>query len=601
VSLTITDLFCGAGGSSTGAIQVPGVTVRVASNHWQLAVDTHNTNHQDADHICADLSQINPAYFPPSDILWASPECTNHSRAKGKKRVNTAQGDLFDETVPDEAADRSRATMWDVVRFTEHHRYQAIIVENVVEAAQWEPFQAWLLAMDSLGYGHQIVSLNSMHAQAFGMPAAQSRDRLYVVFHRKGNQRPDLQEMQRPLAYCPTCDEVVRSIQSWKKLNHTGAGRYGQRQQYVYRCPSAKCRNAVVEPGWLPAASIIDWTMPGQRIGDRAKPLADKTRRRIAAGIARYWGPLQVETMNGYDASDPKHARHGDPNSYYRAWPIDEPMRTMHGSESKALAIPVEGRDGKVAQPMSDPLRTQTTRHETALAVPVGGTWSDKVTPMDRDPLPTQTTNDGTALVAPPFIAELRGGGSTARPTADPLATVTASGNHHALVTSYYGNNDSATSAGDALPTVTTVDRHALVMRSYGIPGGNPARHTTPANEVFRTMTTSPGQSLLMRNNTGGAEMVTPIHEPARTMTTAGHQSLLTPGDIAAAEAQVDDVLFRMLEPHEVKGAMAFPTDYVILGNRREQVKMCGNAVTPPAARDLIAAVAVSLGLEVAA
>ena len=42
--LTLTDLFCGAGGSSTGAIAAPGIEVRVASNHWQLAVETHNTN-----------------------------------------------------------------------------------------------------------------------------------------------------------------------------------------------------------------------------------------------------------------------------------------------------------------------------------------------------------------------------------------------------------------------------------------------------------------------------------------------------------------------------------------------------------------------------
>lgn len=56
--ITVTDLFCGAGGSSTGAIQVPGVEVRAASNHWQLAVDTHQTNHPDADHICADLYQV---------------------------------------------------------------------------------------------------------------------------------------------------------------------------------------------------------------------------------------------------------------------------------------------------------------------------------------------------------------------------------------------------------------------------------------------------------------------------------------------------------------------------------------------------------------
>ncbi|SFA60918.1 DNA (cytosine-5)-methyltransferase 1 [Rhodococcoides kroppenstedtii] len=171
--LTLTDLFCGAGGSSTGASQVPGVTVRVASNHWKLAVDTHNENHPDADHVCADLSQIDPRYFPTTDIGWFSPECTNHSIAKGKKRADSTP-DLFGEVLPDAAAERSRATMWDVVRFTEVHRYRAVLVENVVDAWNWTPFRAWLMAMDSLGYHHEVVYLNSMHAQVHG-PGRRSR------------------------------------------------------------------------------------------------------------------------------------------------------------------------------------------------------------------------------------------------------------------------------------------------------------------------------------------------------------------------------------------------------------------------------------------
>ena len=490
--LTLTDLFCGAGGSSTGAIDVPGVEVRVASNHWQLAVETHNTNHPDADHICADLSQIHPRYFPPSDILWASPECTNHSRAKGKS-PDTAQGQLWGEVLPDEAAERSRATMWDVVRFAEHHAYRAVLVENVVEVAQWLPFRAWLAAMDSLGYTHRLVSLNSMHAQRHGLPAPQSRDRLYVVFWRKGDRAPALDEMQRPYAWCSSCSEVVRARQWWKRdRGGDQVGRY--RQQYLYRCPNSACRHAIVEPAWLPAYTAIDWTIPGQRIGDRTKPLADKTRARIAAGIARYWRPLHIEAAgHTYDAADPKHPAHGDPNSYYRAWPVDE---------SKALVVPVEGRDGKVAGVTGMPLRTQTTRLETGLAAP--------------------------------FIAELRGGGSTARSTEEALATLTAGGQHHGLVTPAGGTwNDDARSTDEALRSLTTRDAYALVMR--------------------------------------------------------------TPGDIAAAEAQVDDVLFRMLEPSEAKRGMAFPTDYVILGNRREQVRMAGNAVTPPAARDLIATVVEAL------
>ncbi|MBP9918062.1 MAG: DNA cytosine methyltransferase [Dermatophilaceae bacterium] len=426
----MTDLFAGAGGSSTGAASIPGVSVRYAANHWKRAVDVHNANHPHVDHICADISQYNPRRLRPTDILWASPECTNHSVAKGVRRAD-GQPDLFEEILPDEAAERSRATMWDVPRFAEAHAYRAVIVENVVDAAKWAPFGAWLSAMHSIGYQHSTVYLNSMHASAGGPAAPQSRDRMYVVFHRRGERTPDLVAMQRPLAWCASCSTDVHAIQSWKRPDHPW-GRY--RAQYVYRCPNVSCRNSVVEPYWRPASSAIDLSVPGTRIGDRTRPLADKTRSRIAKGIARYWnGPSVMEHRN------------------------------------VGLAVPVEGRDGKEARPTSEPLRTQTTRLETALVYPE------------------------------PFIAELRGGGSTARPVSQPMATVTAAGNHHGLV---------------------------------------------------------------------------------------------TVGDLETAALQVDDCLFRMLEPSEVAAGMAFPSDYAWDGTRRERVRMAGNAVTPPAARDLVAAVA---------
>jgi DNA (cytosine-5)-methyltransferase 1 len=495
--LTLTDLFAGAGGSSTGAIAVPGVEVRLAANHWELAVEVHNSNHPGADHLCADISMYDPRRVPRTDLLWASPECTNHSRAQGRRRVDSRQPDLFGEVLPVAAADRSRATMWDVVRFSEAHRYDAVIVENVVEAVQWEPFDAWLLAMGSLGYLHRVVSLNSMHAQDLGSPAPQSRDRIYVVFWRKGNPVPDVDAAMRPHAWCPRCDRVVESQQAWK--NGRTAGRY--RQQYVYLCPTDGTQ---VEPGWLPAAAAIDWSLPGTRIGDRTKPLADKTRARIAVGIARYWQPIHLEAAgHTYDAADPAHKAHGDPNGYYRAWPVSDPLKALHATGSKALAIP--------------------------------------------------------------FVAELRGGGSTARSVDDPMATVTASGNHHALVAPYYGASETAKPASEALGTVTTVDRFALITR--------------------------------MNNNRGDqSNLTTPIHETLRTLTTAGHQAILTPGDMEAARARVDDCLFRMLEPHEVAAGMAFPAAYLWSGTRRERVRMAGNAVTPPAARDLIGAVAATLG-----
>jgi DNA (cytosine-5)-methyltransferase 1 len=202
-----------------------------------------------------------------------------------------------------------------------------------------------------------------MHAQAHGDPAPQSRDRLYVVCWLKGNRAPDIDKVMRPLAWCPTCEEVVESQQVWK--NGRTVGKY--RSQYVYL--HGACGTAV-EPGYLPAAAAIDWSLAGKRIGDRAKPLADKTRRRIAAGIAKYWSPFHMEQGgNQYDAADPKHKAFGDPNGYYRAWSTLDVLRTLHTMETKALVVPLEGRAGDRVNTAGDPLRTQTSRHQDALVM----------------------------------------------------------------------------------------------------------------------------------------------------------------------------------------------------------------------------------------
>lgn len=569
MTLTITDLFCGGGGSSTGAMQIPGVEIKIAANHWDLAVQVHNENHPTADHAAVDLHEEDPRYFPKTDILWASPECTKWSQASGGKYANVPASlgddlfaaldpDLVDEDPETAIVQRSRLLMFDVLRFAEHHRYRAMVIENVVDVARNPKFaDAWALwkkGLRNLGYDFRVVSLNSMHAQAHGDPAPQSRDRLYVVCWLKGNRTPDIDKVMRPLAWCPTCQSVVESQQVWK--NGRTVGKY--RTQYVYL--HGAC-GTTVEPGYLPAAAAIDWTMQGKRIGDRPKPLADKTRRRIAAGIAKYWSPFHMEAAgNTYDAGNPRHPAFGTPNGYYRAWSTLDTLKTLHTDETKALVVPLEGRAGD-PRTTGQVLRTQTARHADAFVT--RAEWGGQTWPV-TEPSPTLTTYDTASVIEPPFIAELRGGGSTARPVDQPVSTITASGNHHGLVMPYYGASQSSQPTSKPIGTLTTVDRYALIQRHNSSKGD-------------------------------GAEMLTPAAEVMRTLTTSGHQSLLTPGDIKAAEAQVDDCLFRMLEPHEVAAGMAFPADYIWGGTRRERVKLCGNAVTPPAARDLIAAVVEAL------
>lgn len=172
----------------------------------------------------------------------------------------------------------------------------------------------------------------------------------------------------------------------------------------------------------------------------RSKPLADKTRARIAAGIARYWWPLILEAAgHTYDAADPRHPAYGDPNAYYRAWPANDPLRALHGTLSKGLAVPMEGRDGKTTQPMIEALRTMTTL----------------------------TANDTSKALIQPFIAELRGGGSDARSADEALATITAGGNHHGLVVPAGGTwNDEARTTADPHRAFTTRDAYAPSPRT---------------------------------------------------------------------------------------------------------------------------------------
>ncbi len=134
-TLTATDLFWGAGGSSLG-LAAAGVELRMAANHWALAVESHAANFTGADHDCADVSQVLPRRYPRTDILLASPECTTHSLAGPRRH----EPNLFNPE-GDPEVERSRATMWDVPRFAEEHRYRSVAFPGayIVKGAKRDP------------------------------------------------------------------------------------------------------------------------------------------------------------------------------------------------------------------------------------------------------------------------------------------------------------------------------------------------------------------------------------------------------------------------------------------------------------------------------
>ncbi len=443
-AITITDMFCGAGGSSTGAVNA-GADVRLAINHWQRALTTHNTNHPDALHVLTDITRADPWRYPSTKILIASPECTNHSLSKGKRRKGAGWQPLgpdFGDIGYDPAEERSRCTMWDPLRWAECHGYEMVILENVVDARYWVMWDAWLHAWQSLGYDHEMVYLNSM----FAHPTPQSRDRMYFVAWKRGNRKPDL--AIHPTAHCEKCVRDVEAVQCWKDPMKR-AGKY--RQQYVYLCPV--CGSSVA-PYYYAAASAIDWSLSIQRISERKSPLKPKTMVRITYGLEKF------------------------------------------------------------------------ARSPLVFSLSHNGDHANRIYPVASRALPTQTARDDLALVTPPpflidHVAEYR-----PRSLNQPMSTIVGGGNHQSLVIppawlmSYYHNGAFA-SIEEPVPTVTTLDRCALVTQQSEAP-------------------------------------------------------------------QAEECGFRMLEPHEIQAAMAFPREYVVTGTRREKVKQLGNAVTPPVMQLLV-------------
>jgi DNA (cytosine-5)-methyltransferase 1 len=358
---------------------------------------------------------------------------------------------------------------------------------------------------------------------------------------------------------------MVKAVQAFKKPGDD-MGRY--RAQYVYRCPNVACRNRIVEPEFTPAWAAIDWTLRGERIGDRAKPLAPKTLARIEAGIREHARPITLEA-----AGNTFERRPG-----VRAWGVDKPLTTFTTTQTRAVAtpplmIPVEGRDGTTpARPVFDQMRTQTGRQETALAVPpmlvpAGGTWNETPSSVG-DVMRTRTTRDTEGVLVPPFVAELRGGHSVEHGVDETLATVTASGNHHGLV----------------------VPNGGFVMRNNGSRGDG-GEHCTSLHDVMRTLTTAGHQSVvtwhdLFQYDTG---TIKSLLDALPTQTTVQGDALLG-REVGGELPAVEDCEFRMLAPHEIGRGMAFLDGYVVLGNQRERVRQYGNAVTPPVAEVIVSA-----------
>ena len=583
--IMVADLFCGAGGSSTGAQRaIEGAGGRmnlVAVNHWNTAIATHSANHPDALHVIEDVSIADPEALVPNgylDLLMASPQCTYHSRARGGKPIH----------------DQGRMNPWAVHNWITKLNIRAVLIENVPEFTAWGPldetgrpikakrgehFGAWYMAFLNLGYQAEWRMINSAD---YG--DATSRTRFFLIARNDG----------KPIR--------------WPEPTHAKATSplFPERQQ------------------WRGAREIIDWTNTGRSILDdpkyQRKPLSDNTKRRIARGLEKYGGPLAplfiellklpeyegcAATIND-DGQPFVLNRHGE-NGGLRVHALDAPVPTITTSGAGYLIRPilVEYYKQSDARPIDLPLSTITAKgrkHGLTEPILVEYYGSSTAASIDR-PLPTVTTKDRHALVSPTIVQvnnlnkneKDNGDNRRTHSVDEPLPTLGIATGIAApfVIQANHGNGPQGDAGNDRrvheitepLPSLTTVNGLAMAQ-------GVAQPYITP------NFGERPGQEPRTHS----------IDEPLPAITGRGAGNLVTPeltkAEIKKAKAgrliRIDgtlyelDIRFRMLQNPELARAMGFTneeTEYQFTGNNSQITKQIGNAVPVKTASALVKAI----------
>lgn len=413
--MTFGDLFCGAGGTTTGALSVKGIKVAWALNHSREAIYTHELNHPETVHYHADIKDMDEHKLCQVDGLWASLECTNFSNAKGG--------------LPRE--EDSRTLAWELVRYITWCKPKYIVIENVREFMSWGP-------LDNKG-----------------KPLSRDKGKDYLKWI----------QFIKNLGY-PNYD--------FKILNSADYGAHTARKRYfgifsVVGCEISFPKPLLDKKHYKACKEKIDLENTGQSIFGRKKPLAEKTLQRIAAGIKKFY-PEMAHVMqyygNGYNGQSitvplntiTTKERHGLVNfvanySYNNTGSsLDEPLKTITTKESHALIqFGVEYNGDSDAFSVDKPLRAITTKQKHALAsvekkqFVSDHIWGSSNQSIEK-PLNTVCTKESKQLVT---VGENPGANKEEK---------------YQFITKYFSGvpHQKCDSLDKPLSTILTVNRHAL-------------------------------------------------------------------------------------------------------------------------------------------
>ena len=515
-TINTVDLFCGAGGATTGlerALARLGMKhTGLAINHWKIAVATMHKNHKDVETKCMSIEEAVPADLVPSgivDILWASPSCTHHSRAKGGRP----------------RSDQQRAQPELILTWIDQLHVRKVIVENVPEFVEWGPlsakgipikrmrgscFRAWVASIEARGYN---VDWRVVNCADYG--DATTRKRFFLIAVKRG------------------CGRI-----KWPEPTHA---ENPQPDLFGEKKP------------WRGIKECLDLSDTGRSIFNRKKPLAENTLRRIAVGLRKFCGiDFQMDMLGAGE------------NDESRVHPLTRPMRTQHTANRTAIVRPfvVKLRNHETADPIEKPLSTiSCSGAHHALCTPFVFTYQSNNAPRSvESPIRAQTTV-GKDYICTPLVMGQQGG-ANCRPVDMPCPTIATAGAVRLItpIVVPIVNNGIPQSIEKPIGAQTTKDHFSLItpfVMDMSHPKEEDGRRVTSADKPMKTATT--------RNNTAS---VFPVLNDGRVI----------------------DIRIRMLKPSELAAAHSFPHDYVLTGNRGEQVKQIGNSVPVETAAAICAA-----------
>ena len=623
----IVDNFAGGGGTSTGLEAAFGRPVDIAINHDPEALAMHAINHPKTLHLCENVWQVHPLKITrgrPVALVWLSPDCRHHSKAKGGKPV--------DKNI--------RGLAWVGMRWVALCKPRVLALENVEEFVSWgpllqDPSGEWYpdpkkkgKTFDSFvrqlrGHGYE-VDCREMRACDAGAPTI--RKRLFLIARRDG----------LPIV--------------WPEPTHAD--------------PSSK---AVAEgrlAPWRSAAECIDFSAPAKSIFGRKKPLAVNTMRRVAKGMWRHvltsdepfvvgadQAPGQAPEADGALVS----AFVGDQSrpAEHRTAAVTQPLRTQcaqvkggHFNLTAAAFAPL-GTSRRARAATLAPLRGTSPAHMGghSLAQPLstisaGGTHHGLVGAdllARREPADVQggagSKRRNKAALRAPFMTKFRNN-SVGHDLREPMHTVTANSFKKrpggsvpmGLVAACLEQANGGFYEGDGRPvdaplsTITSKGAAQRLITAYAVKYYSSGGQWQGLAEPMHTLPTK-----------GRMGLVQTVHVPieaiepevlARARLCAAFLAEHLPEHfpqkadlILLGDYVLVDITLRMLKPRELFRAQGFPESYIIdeipdprilfeggvqaaepLSVPRipltatAQVRMCGNSVSPLQAEFLMRA-----------